>query len=593
MKPFFKTTLAAALGVILASIVCSILCLFIVIGIVGSSEKTTEITPGSILEINFEGSLLEYNQQEMPDFMGSLTGGSQESIGLDEILSAIKAAADNENICGIYLNCGQMSAGLASYSEIRHALCSFKESGKFVYAYANETMYQGVYYACSSADSIFLNPSGMMMFSGMASTLTFYADVFKKIGVEPQVFKVGTYKSAVEPYTNTEMSRANREQMTSYLNGMWSYLLAGVSEGRGMCANCLNKVADSFPMLQKSQFLVDNGLVDSLFYESDMKQLLAEKAGCTVKDLHLVSVKELNKQPVKGQKYQPDKVAVLYAAGQINSGSAAGINLGGEQITDKALVEEIEKLQEDSHVKAVVMRVNSPGGSAFASEQICEAVKRLKATKPVVVSMGDYAASGGYYISSHADKIVASPATLTGSIGIFGLSFNAEKLAAKAGFHLGTVKTNAYADFGNTLMRSMTPGEKALMQQYIEAGYDLFVERCATGRGMADADIRKIAEGRVWTGTQGLEIGLVDTLGYINDAIELAAGLAGVEDYGIVSYPQKKDFMTQLMEELSGNTSLKVLARRNRLDVNDLLEIDFLRANSGVMARMPYSIDIH
>lgn len=590
MKPFIKTTLAATLGVILASIIGSILGIIVLVGIVSSTEKTPSIEENSILTLNLNGSLMEHGSEDpFASFSAVFNGGDDNSsLGLDEILKAIKHAKSNDNIKGIYLKTGLLQAGVASFEEIRLALEDFKESGKFVYAYIEQACEQGAYYISSVADSIFMNPSGSLGLYGMSATPVFYTDVLKKIGVEPQIFKVGTYKSAVEPYINTKMSEASKEQTVSYMNCIWNNLLDDMSASRGMSKKDLNKAIDEFPMMQTAERVIEMGLIDSLCYIPDMKEVLAKRSGVESKDMHYVSVRELNKIPVEGEKYQANKIAVLYTAGQIYDKSN-GMG-SGEEIVYTPVVKELEKLRKDEHVKAVVLRVNSPGGSAYASEQICQAIKELKKVKPVIASMGDYAASGGYYISSNADSIIASPTTITGSIGIFGMFFNAEKLAQKVGLHYDMVKTNRFSDFGN-MMRSMTPGEKALMQANIERGYELFVSRCAVGRGMTPEAIKKVAEGRVWTGEQALGLGLVDKLGYIDDAIEVAANMAGISEYSVVSYPEKKDPFTALMEELSGGAQSMMQNRSMEARFENMLQD--LQRSCGAQALMPYTLDIH
>lgn len=590
MKPFIKTTLAATLGVILASIIGGILGIIVLVGIASSTEKTPSIEENSILTLNLNGSLMEHGSEDpFASFSAVFNGGDDNSsLGLDEILKAIKHAKSNDNIKGIYLKTGLLQAGVASFEEIRLALEDFKESGKFVYAYIEQTCEQGAYYISSVADSIFMNPSGSLGLYGMSATPVFYTDVLKKIGVEPQIFKVGTYKSAVEPYINTKMSEASKEQTVSYMNCIWNNLLDDMSASRDMSKKDLNKAIDEFPMMQTAERVIEMGLIDSLCYIPDMKEVLAKRSGVESKDMHYVSVRELNKIPVEGEKYQANKIAVLYTAGQIYDKSN-GMG-SGEEIVYTPVVKELEKLRKDEHVKAVVLRVNSPGGSAYASEQICQAIKELKKVKPVIASMGDYAASGGYYISSNADSIIASPTTITGSIGIFGMFFNAEKLAQKVGLHYDMVKTNRFSDFGN-MMRSMTPGEKALMQANIERGYELFVSRCAVGRGMTPEAIKKVAEGRVWTGEQALGLGLVDKLGYIDDAIEVAANMAGISEYSVVSYPEKKDPFTALMEELSGGAQSMMQNRSMEARFENMLQD--LQRSCGAQALMPYTLDIH
>lgn len=590
MKSFFKTTLAATLGVILASVITGILGIILIGAIAGSTEKTPSVEENSVLSINLSGSLMEYGTEDPFSSISSMMsgGGENTALGLDEILEAIKKAENNPKIRGIYLKTGSLAAGVASYEEIRLALQNFKKSGKFIYAYIEQACEQGAYYISSVADSIFMNPSGSLGLYGMSSTPVFYTDVFKKIGIEPQIFKVGTYKSAVEPYINTEMSAASKEQTISYMNSIWNNLLDEISASRQISKQELISAIDAFPLLQTAEKVIEYGLIDSLCYGPDMKEFIARQVGVESKNLKYVGVRELNKLPVEGEKYQANKVAVLYAAGQIYDQSN-GMG-GGEEIVYGPVVKELEKLRKDDNVKAVVLRVNSPGGSAFASEQICQAIKDLKKVKPVIASMGDYAASGGYYISSNADSIIASPTTITGSIGIFGMFFNAEKLAQKVGLHYDMVKTNRFSDFGN-MMRSMTPGEKALMQANIERGYELFVDRCAVGRDMKPEDIKKVAEGRVWTGEQALEFGLVDKLGYIDDAIEMAANMAGLSEYSVVSYPEKKDLMTSLMEGLMGGAETLVQSRSPQAHFEAMLQD--LQRNSGSLAMMPYTLNIY
>ncbi len=589
MKAFLKTTLATTLGVILAGILCGVFGIIVFTTIISASSPSPELKENSILSINLKGNVTEYGMEDPFGELSSLLNGSDsEAIGLDEICKAIRKAKNEDNIKGIYIKGGALQAGVASFEEIRLALEDFKESGKFVYTYIERACEQGAYYICTASDSIFMNPGGMLGLYGMSATPIFFTDVLKKVGVEPQVFKVGTYKSAVEPYTNTKMSEASKEQTASYMNSIWKNIISDISQSRRIGESELNRIVDEFPLLQNTQNLVTSGLIDSICYIPDMKEILAKRVNTSSKNLHFVGVRELNKVPDSKTTYNANKIAVLYTAGQIYDESN-GLG-GGEEIVYSPVIKELQSLQNNNHVKAVVLRVNSPGGSAYASEQICQAVKELKKVKPVVVSMGDYAASGGYYISSNADSIIAAPTTLTGSIGIFGLSFNAEKLAQKVGLHYDMVKTNRFSDFGNTL-RAMTTGEKALMQQHIEDGYELFIDRCAVGRGMKHEDIKKVAEGRVWTGEQALELGLVDKLGYLEDAIETAARMAGIESYAVENYPQKKDFLTSLMEEMTGNTTAMIQNRTPEQKFKHLVKD--LQRHSGSLALMPFTFDIH
>ncbi|MDD4362313.1 MAG: signal peptide peptidase SppA, partial [Bacteroidales bacterium] len=382
-----------------------------------------------------------------------------------------------------------------------------------------------------------------------------------------------------------EMSKENREQTLSYLSGMWNNMLLGISADRDIPVSKLNQLADRFMMLQPTPETVESGLIDGLFYPSEMMQFFANKLdSIKVKDLKMITIRGLNKIPEKQTEYINEKVAVLYAQGEISSEAPDGIS-------SKNLVREIDKLRENESVKAVVFRVNSPGGSAFASEQIWYALSELKKEKPLVVSMGDYAASGGYYISCMADKIFAAPTTITGSIGIFGMFFNARELTEKIGLDFDNVKTNQHADFGD-FSRKMTPAEKSLMQTNVEKGYDLFVERCAQGREMENSQIRKIGEGRVWTGEQALERKLVDELGYLEQAIDAAVELAELDKYRVVSYPEKKDLMTKVLESMNKNVKTQLIKSYLSEHFPALQKLTETKLEPGILARMPYNLII-
>ncbi|HNZ80303.1 MAG: signal peptide peptidase SppA [Bacteroidales bacterium] len=587
MKQFLKFSLASALGVVIALVVLSLIWLLVLLGLASSTESTPKLQNNTLLKIELKGVLSDYAQEDpFSEVANELFGMDQAAkIGLDEILAAIKKAKNNENISGIYIESSSLQCGIASAQEIRKALSEFKESGKFIYAYANELFDQKEYYICSVADSLFLDPNGILHFAGMSATPVFLTEMLDKIGIEPEIFKVGTYKSAVEPLINKEMSKENREQTLSYLSGMWNNMLQEISADRNISVDKLNQLADRFMSLQPTKETVENGLIDDLFYPLEMMQFFADKLDSVkVKDLKMISVRALNKIPEKQTEFIKEKVAVLYAQGGISTEAPDGIS-------SKKLVREIDKLRENESVKAVVLRVNSPGGSAFASEQIWYALGELKKEKPLVVSMGDYAASGGYYISCNADKIIAAPTTLTGSIGIFGLFFNVRELTEKIGLDFDMVKTNQHADFGD-FSRKMTPAEKVLMQNSVERGYDLFVERCAQGRGMENHQIRLIGEGRVWTGEQALERKLVDELGYLDQAIDAAVELAELEKYRVVTYPEKKDFMTRVLESMNKNVSTRIIKNYLSEYFPGLQELTETKLEPGILARMPYNLII-
>ncbi|BDW79646.1 signal peptide peptidase SppA [Bacteroides finegoldii DSM 17565] len=511
MKDFLKFTLATVTGIILSSIVLFIIGMVTLFGIMAASDTETIVKKNSVMILDLNGTLVERTQEDPLGILSQLFNDDSNTYGLDDILSSIKKAKENEDIKGIYLQANSLGTSYASLQEIRNALLDFKESGKFVIAYA-DSYTQGLYYLSSAADKVLLNPKGMIEWRGIASTPLFYKDLLQKIGVEMQIFKVGTYKSAVEPFIATEMSPANREQVTTFISSIWSQVTEGVSASRNIPVDSLKAYADRMLMFYPAEESVRCGLADTLVYRNDVRDYLKRLVDIDEDDnLSLLGLGDM----INVRKNVPkDKsgniIAVYYASGEITDypGSATS----EEGIVGSKVIRDLRKLKDNDDVKAVVLRVNSPGGSAFASEQIWYAVKELKTKKPVIVSMGDYAASGGYYISCGADTIVAEPTTLTGSIGIFGMVPNVKELTDKIGLSYDVVKTNKYADFGN-IMRPFSEGEKALLQMMVAEGYDTFITRCAEGRHTTKEAIEKIAEGRVWTGEAAKELGLVDELG--------------------------------------------------------------------------------
>ena len=541
MKDFIKFTFASVLGVVLAGIIFTILGIVTMVGMVASSETETMVEENSIFVLDLEGTLSE-RVQDNP--FQAMMGEEYQAYGLDDILASIQKAKDNENIKGIYLQTAFLETSFASLEEIRHALQDFKESGKFVVAYADQYT-QEMYYLASVADKVIVNPQGSISWHGLASQPIFFKDLLKKVGIEMQIFKVGTYKSAVEPFIATEMSDANREQVTAFLGSIWGRLLEDVSASRNIPVETLNKYADEMMDLQPAETYLANGLADTLMYKDGVLDYLREISGRESDE----SLRTLSLEDMKNVKRNVplDKsgniIAVYYAFGGIDDTTSPEEGIDSEKV-----IKDLRKLREDETVKAVVFRVNSPGGSAYGSEQIWREVVLLKEKKPVIVSMGDYAASGGYYISCAADYIVADPTTLTGSIGIFGMFPNMEELLTdKLGLDFDMVKTNKFADMG-TLARPFNSDERAAMQNYINNGYKLFVKRCADGRGMSVEAIEKIAEGRVWTGATAKELGLVDELGGLDKAIEIAAQKAEVEAYSLLTYPAMDDFFSTLMD---------------------------------------------
>ena len=589
MKKFLRTILAYALGLIIACLVLPIVGVGIIAGIVASSGENGVIEKKSVLFLDFNGAI-EERVVENP--LASIMNAELKTYGLDEIIAAIKEAKKNENIEGIYLQAGVVeSISSASLEEIRGELESFKESGKFIVAYGDQYS-QGLYYLATVADKVIVNPQGSIGWHGLASSPIFYKDLLEKVGVEMQVFKVGTYKSAVEPFIATEMSDANREQVAELLDSTWDELLTAVAASRNIPKERLNEYADKFMDYCQAQEYVACGMADTLLYKDGVLDYLKTLTGVDNDDeLNLVTM-ETMRERLKVDKKLEDvsekiRIAVYYAFGEID-GSTSSL----EGINSKKVIKDLRELREDDDVKAVVLRVNSPGGSAYGSEQIWREVTLLKAAKPVVVSMGDYAASGGYYISCAADCIVANPTTLTGSIGIFGMFPIAEKLLQdKIGLDFDVVKTNRMADFG-TLSRSFRPEEKAVLQNYINNGYALFLKRCADGRGVAVEDIAKVAEGRVWTGSKAKEIGLVDELGDLDKAVEIAAQKAGLANYSVQAYPEEKGLVEKILDT-NKDDYMETMARGTLGGYyNSVKFIRDIGNSDNIQARLPFELNI-
>ena len=554
MKDFLKNVFATVVGIGLFMLTACLIMFVSLIGMAASEGQTATVKKGSVLRINLTGSIEERAEEENP--LALIMGEQYGALGLDVLLDAVAEAATNDKVEGIYLEVGTGFAGAtpAMLQELRQALKQYKESGKWIYAYG-DIYSEPAYYLTSVADQVVLNPKGIVDWHGLASVPMFYTDVMKKLGVKMQVFKVGTFKSAVEPFINTEMSEPNREQVRSYLESIWSQYLTEVGEDRQLTSDQLNALADTLTAMQPTEFIVEAGLADTLAYIDGFKEMLRTKLGLAEhKPIHFVSPTDL--VATIDKKEERNRVAVYYAYGDIVDQETVNPLSGSTAvIATLPTIRELQKLRKDEDVKAVVIRVNSGGGSAFASEQIWHEIQLLKAEKPVVISMGGMAASGGYYISCGANKIIAEPSTLTGSIGIFGMVPDAtELLNEKLGLHFDVVKTNQFADFGapsvyGMLGRPFTGDESAMMQGMVERGYDLFISRVADGRGISKDSVDAIGQGRVWTGEQALKIGLVDQLGNLKDAIAEAAQLAALEKYSVDTYPAPANFLEQLMNQ--------------------------------------------
>lgn len=587
MKDFFKFTLATITGIILTSIVMFVISIIVVFSMLSSTETETVVKKNSIMMLDLNGSLVERTSDNI---FKELFDKEDSTYGLDDILASIKKAKENDDIKGIYIQATSLNANFASLQEIRDALNDFKKSGKFIVAYSDNYT-QGMYYLSSVANKVLLNPKGAIEWRGLASQPLFLKGLLEKLGIEMQVFRVGTYKAAVERFSATEMSPANREQVTAYITSIWNEIITDVAASRKISVDSLNNYANRMLMFYPAEQTVKSGMADTLIYKNDVRDYLKQLVEIDKDDdLAVLGLDEM----INVKKNTPkDKsgniIAVYYAFGEIDGGSSSTDEDG---IISNEVIKDLRKLKEDKDVKAVVLRVNSPGGSAFGSEQIWEAVCQLKKEKPVIVSMGDYAASGGYYISCAADTIVAEPTTLTGSIGIFGLIPNAKGLTDKLGLSFDVVKTHKFADFGN-IMRGMNTDEQTLLQMYINQGYDLFVSRCAEGRKMSKKEIEKIAEGRVWTGEAAKKIGLVDLLGGIDKALEIAVKKAKVEGYTVVGYPDRKNVLQELLNSKPGNYIESRMLKSQLGDYyNGFSMLKNLEKADFMQARVPFELNI-
>lgn len=536
MKKFLSNIASSALGTLIAiSIVMACLFFFAVSASISmGSASAPSITSNSVLRIDLKGVMSE---RASTNPLVSL-GINEYVPSVEDITRAIEVAKNNKNICGIYIKCNALSASPASLQEIRRALVDFRKSGKFVVSYGG-IYTQSAYYVCSAANKVLLNPAGQVEWRGLGGEAMYYKDLLDKLGIQMQVFKVGTYKSFVEPYTSTHMSDSDKVQVTRYVTGIWSTFKKDVSESRKVSVDSLDRMADEYLALKSAKDVMAAKMVDSLAYEDDALGLVARLAGKKkAKDVKFLSVDAI--APIAESNTSGGEVAVYYATGEIVGSEEAGSLMGSEAIVADKIIPDLDELADDDDVKAVVLRINSGGGSAYASEQIWHAVKKLAARKPVVVSMGDVAASGAYYMSCGAQYIVAEPTTLTGSIGIFGIIPDVSGLMKdKLGIKFDGVKTNAHSDFF-AMSRPMSGDEKAMMQSYVDNGYVLFKSRVAQGRKLSMNQVESVAQGRVWTGEDALRNRLVDKLGNLDDAIAVAADKAGLKKYHSVHYPEQQ-----------------------------------------------------
>ena len=587
MKDFFKYTLATIVGMFLFTIIMGIFMLVSIAGMVASSDQTTTVKENSVLLLNLSGVMEERVDDNV---ISKILGETNGATGLDATLSAIKKAQENDNIKGIYIEAGAFAPdSYASMQAIRRALADFKKSGKWIVAYG-DTYTQGGYYLASVADKIYLNPQGMIDWHGLAAQPMFLKDLMAKVGVKMQVAKVGSYKSATETFTGDKMSDADREQTQAYIDGIWQNVTEAVAQSRKLSVAKLNEYADSMIALSDPQDYVKMHMVDQLLYTDQVKKEIKKMLKIDEdKKINQLSVDDMTSVP--GKDKDGDEIAVYYAYGTIVDG-VAGAKMSKEHVIDAQVVcKDLEELMKDDDVKAVVLRINSGGGSAYASEQIWHQLMELKAKKPVVVSMGGMAASGGYYISAPANWIVAEPTTLTGSIGIFGMFPDFSGLMTeKLGLKFDEVKTNKYSAFGS-LSRPFNADEMSLLEKYVGRGYNLFRKRVADGRKMTTDQVEAIAQGHVWLGQDALKIKLVDELGGLDKAVAKAATLAKMKDYHTCSYPAKKDLAEQLLENIEGKNYLDEQMRTTLGEYYDIFAMmKNLKQQNAIQARVPYYI---
>ncbi len=578
---------ASMLGMILAWVLVFFLGIFIISGIISSaSDKEVIVADHSVLEISLENPLKERTSKNPFDDL-NFNFSKKRDLGLNDILKNIDKAKSDNHIKGIFLNLSSVSAGLAQLEEIHNALNDFKSSKKFIYAYS-EDYNQASYYLASVADSIYLNPQGSFDWHGLRSEVMFLKGALEKLEIEPEVIRHGKFKSAVEPFINDKMSPENRAQISQLIHAIWNYYVAQVAESRHLDEQTIQDAA--FNMIVRTpEKAVELKLVDKLAYDDEVQSALKKASGIGEKDkVKFMALKKYDKAFGASKPFSNKKIAVIYAIGEIHGGDGDENTIGSDKISAT-----IRKARLDTSIKAIVLRVNSPGGSALASDVIWREMLLAKKAKPVIVSMSDVAASGGYYISCAADTIVCEPNTITGSIGVFGLMFNAEKLLNnKLGITFDTVKTGRFGGIGS-ITHPLTAEERDIVQQEVERIYDTFITHVSEGRNISKAEVDSIGQGRVWSGVDAKRLGLVDVLGGINTAIEIAAKKAHLDNYRTVSLPEPEDVFKKLLEDFSDDASIKS-AKKNFGEIYSYYEqVHSLLGQQGVLARMPFEISVH
>ena len=593
MEQFFKSVAATIVGIFAFGVIMIIFGFICLFGMVASSSGTPLLLDNSVMVLKLQGEISDKAEE---DWLGEITGNQFNQLGMDKILSAIHKAKKEDKVKGIYLETGILQTDYATLQEIRGALADFKKSGKWIIAYG-DNFSQGGYYLSSVANKVYVNPEGNIDWHGIASQTQYIKDVAAKFGVHFTVVKVGKYKSFTEMYTEDKMSDANREQVSRYINGLWQQILTEVSASRNINKDSLNHYADGIMAFEDSQLLKSRKLVDGFCYYDEIRDVVKKQLGLKSDEkIHQASIDDVN-AAVEDSNALGDQIAVYYCQGNIVSAASSSLYGNGQEIVSKQVIKDLQELGDDDNIKAVVLRINSGGGEAYASEQLWRTVSMLNKKKPVVVSMGGMTASGAYYMSMGARYVMAQPTTLTGSIGIFGaLPDWSDLMTQKLGFKYDEVKTNRHSSYGTAgSTRHWTPEEIGILQANVNRGYALFRKRVADGRKLPIEQVEQIAQGRVWLGTDAKSIKLVDGLGNLNDAIAKAAQLAKISDYGTQEYPASADWMDQLLDRVSG-TSGSYLDEQLRLTLGDLykpfMTIRNMKEKEPVQATLPFMLNI-
>jgi len=589
MKSFLKYTLATIVGLLITGLLFFIIFFSAIGSMVSKRDAPAEIRSKSVLNLELNHFIRDRSSKDPFSNFDFQSFSPAKTLGLNEILANIEKAKKDDDIKGIYMDLTFIPTGMATLEEIRNALLDFRESGKFIIGYSDNYI-QTSYYLASVADKIYMNPAGRVNLTGLSSQLMFFKEGLDKLGVEPQIIRHGKFKSAIEPFTRNSMSEENRKQVESYMGALWNHMAEGIASSRGMEVEEVNRVTDELA-LHSPQSAVEHGFVDGLRYKDEVLAELRDSSGMDAEDdIRFVGLGKYNRVPkiddIKG--LAKEKIAVVYAMGTVMMGEGEEGTIGSDRISRA-----IREARTDSTIKAIVFRINSGGGSALASEVIWRELKLAAQEKPVVASLGDVAASGGYYIAAPADTIMASPNTITGSIGVFGLFFNSKELLNdKLGIHVDVAKTHQYADLGSPF-RSMTAREREILKIGIEDVYETFITHVAEGRNMTKENINEIAQGRVWSGVDAKRIGLVDLFGGMEEAVALAGEMANIEQYRVVGLPKLKDPFQQFLQEFSGNMQARFVEKALGQEARYYYNFKEAVKMEGIQARIPYRIEVY